>query len=195
MTRKHEAVSLPKWTMRDIVTSMSSFVRNTIRTVVVAMLVSGAAAAPAHAQDSTREIATPDSLASWYRDPQTAQILGSFIPGAGHFYAGEKLRGLGLSGAALIGIASGIVFLEKRECHLVAIGVESCNLDVSTTDRINGITNLAVGVAAWVFGAIDAPHAARRANERARQRVSVAPFARDDGVRHVALGVAVSVGW
>src|SRR4029079_11384575 len=147
--REHEAVSLPKWTLGDIVTSMSPFARNTTRTVVVAMLLSGAAAAPAHAQDATREVATPDSLASWYRDPHTAQILGSFIPGAGHFYAGEKLRGLGLSAAAVIGIASGIVFLEKRECHLVTFGVESCDPEELTLNRINGITQLGTGVAAW----------------------------------------------
>jgi len=174
---------------------MSPFARNTTRTVVVAMLLCGAAAAPAHAQDATREVATPDSLASWYRDPHTAQILGSFIPGAGHFYAGEKLRGLGLSAAAVIGIASGIVFLEKRECHLVTFGVESCDPEELTLNRINGITQLGTGVAAWVFGAIDAPRAAQRANDRARQHLSVAPFVRDDGVRHVALGVAVTVGW
>ena len=157
-------------------------------------MLSSIAAASAGAQDSTR-VNAPDSLASWYRDPQTAQILGSFIPGAGHVYAGENLRGLGLGGAALIGIVSGIVFLNERECRLVSFGVESCDPDASTVNKVSGVTNLVVGVAAWVFGAIDAPRAARRSNERARQRVSVAPFLRNDVVRHAALGVAVTVGW
>jgi len=136
----------------------------------------------------------PDSLASWYRDPHTAQTLGSFLPGAGHIYAGESLRGLGFAGAALIGIAGGIALLTDRECHYLAFDSNYCNSNVSTANRINGVTELAAGVAAWVFSAIDAPRAAQRVNA-ARRRVSVAPFARDDGVRHAALGVTVMVGW
>ena len=159
------------------------------------MLLSAVASASAAAQDSTRPIATPDSLASWYRDPHTARILGSFIPGAGHFYAGENLRGLGLGGAALIGIGSGIVFLTYRDCPLLNFNGESCDSSVSTTNKVNGITQIAVGVAAWVFGAMDAPRAAERANEKARLGVSLAPVVREDAVRHLALGVAVTVDW
>ena len=179
----------------DNITSMTVFASKAVRTVVATMLAVSVAAASAGAQDSTRVDTEPDSLASWYRDPHTAQTLGSFIPGAGHLYAGEKLRGLGLGGAALIGIVSGIVFLTARECHLVTFGVETCNSDASAVNRINGITNLGVGVAAWVFGAIDAPHAAQRANEKARLRVSVAPIPREGVVRHAALGVAVTLDW
>ena len=137
----------------------------------------------------------PDSLASWYRDPHTAQTLGSFIPGAGHIYAGEKLRGVGLGAAALIGIASGITFVNKNNCRLVTFDVESCDGSVSSLNQINGITQIAVGVAAWVFGAIDAPRAARRANERARHRVAVAPLLHQSVVRQASLGLAVTVGW
>jgi len=40
---------------------------------------------------------TPDSTAQQiekpYRDPQTAVVLGSIVPGAGYAYAGEYLRG------------------------------------------------------------------------------------------------------
>ena len=140
-------------------------------------------------------VAAPDSLASWYRDPHTAQTLGSFIPGAGHLYAGETLRGLGLGAAAVFGIASGIVFLNRHECRFVTFYVQDCNTAVSSTDRINGVTQIAVGVAAWVFGAIDAPRAALRANEKARRRVAITPVVRDDLVRQPALGVAVRVGW
>ena len=164
------------------------------RAAAIATLVS-IAAASAGAQYSTRVIDAPDSLASWYRDPKTAQILGSFLPGAGHIYAGESLRGLGLAGAALVGIAGGITLLNERNCRILSLDSGGCNWELSTSQRIGGITQIAAGVAAWVFGAIDAPRAAQRVNARARQRVSVAPFARDDGVRHAALGVAVTVGW
>lgn len=164
------------------------------RTATVTMLLS-VMAVSAGAQDSTRPVTMPDSLASWYRDPHTAQTLGSFIPGAGHIYAGEKLRGLGLGAAALGGIASGITFANKNNCRLVTFGVERCDASVSSANQISGITQIAVGVAAWVFGAIDAPRAAQRANEQARRRVSIVPSLRDDAVRHAALGVAVTVGW
>src|SRR5689334_20152237 len=87
--------------------SMASFTRNALCIVAVTLLSSIAASSPASAQVSSRTADGPDSLATWYRDPHTAQILGSFLPGAGHFYAGEKLRGLGLGGAAVVGIASG----------------------------------------------------------------------------------------
>ena len=171
-----------------------AFTKIRIRSFAIMMMLS-AASASAGAQDSTRAVAPPDSLASWYRDPQTAQALGSFIPGAGHIYAGESLRGLGLGGAAVISIASGIFFLNKRDCHFVNIGLQACDSEPSSVNTINGITQLAVGVAAWVFGAIDAPRAAQRANERWRRRVAVAPLLRDDLVRQPALGVAVTVSW
>lgn len=185
---------MPKAAAGDNIATMSVIAFTRARIAAVTLLLS-IAAASAGAQDSTRALNTPDSLASSYRDPHTAQTLGIFIPGAGHIYAGEKLRGFGLGGAALIGIVSGIVFLDARECHLVSFDVESCNSDVSTVNRINGITNLAVGVAAWVFSAIDAPRAAARANEKARRRVAITPFLRDDVVRHPTVGVAVTLGW
>ena len=166
-----------------------------VRARIVGLAVLSTIAAPADAQDSTAVIVTPDSLAAWYRDPHTAQTLGSFIPGAGHLYAGETLRGLGLGAAAVFGIASGIVYLNRHECRFVTFDVRDCNTAVSTTDQINGVTQIAVGVAAWVFGAIDAPRAAHRANEKARRGVAIAPFLRDDLVRQPALGVAVQVGW
>ena len=174
---------------------MPFFAWNTVRTAAVAMLLSVAAAASAVAQDSTRAVAPPDSLAPWYRDPRAAQTLGSFIPGAGHIYAGETLRGLGLGAVALVGIASGISFLGRHDCHALSFGVESCNPAVSSNNTFNGITQIGAGVAAWVLGAIDAPRAAQRTNEQARRRVSVAPFLHEDVVRQPALGVAVTVGW
>ncbi len=149
----------------------------------------------ASAQDSTRAVAPPDSLAPWYRDPQTARTLGSFIPGAGHLYAGEKLRGLGLGGAALLGIGSGILYLSLGDCPLVEVSNYGCDSSISTANKIAGVSEIAVGVAAWVFSAIDAPRAAMRANEKARGRVAITPFMRDDAVRHPAVGVAVTVGW
>jgi hypothetical protein len=186
--------SLPKATIGDNLTTMPFFTSTRARIATVTMLLS-VVAASAGAQDSTRAVATPDSLASWYRDPHTAQTLGSFIPGAGHVYAGEKLRGVGLGAAALTGIASGIVFLNKNNCRLVTFGVESCDAPVSTANQISGITQIAVGAAAWVFGAIDAPRAAQRANAQARRRVAATPFLRQGVVRQAALGVAVTVGW
>ena len=174
---------------------MASFTRNTLCIAAVTLLSGIAASSPASAQDASRTADRSDSLASWYRDPRTAQTLGIFIPGAGHIYAGEKLRGFGLGGAAVVGIASGIVFLEHRDCRLVAIDVESCDEAATTVNRINGITQLAVGVAAWVIAAIDAPRAAERANAQAQRRVSLVPVLRQDVVRHAALGVAVTVGW
>lgn len=153
------------------------------------------AAASAGAQDSTRVATAPDSLASWYRDPHAAQTLGSFLPGAGHIYAGEKLRGLGLGGAALLGIGSGILYLTLGDCPIVEFPNDGCSSSVSTANKISGVTEIAVGIAAWVFSAIDAPRAAVRANEKARRRVAITPFLRDDAVRQPALGVAVTVGW
>jgi hypothetical protein len=185
---------LPKPTIGDNLTIMPFFVSTRARTTAITMLLS-IVAASAGAQDSARAVPAPDSLASWYRDPHTAQILGSFIPGAGHIYAGEKLRGVGLGAAALTGIASGIIFLNKNNCSLVTFGVETCDAQVHSANQISGITQIAVGVAAWVFAAIDAPRAAQRANERARRRVAITPFVRQNIVRQASLGVALTVGW
>jgi hypothetical protein len=72
---------------------------------------------------------------------------------------------------------------------------DGCDSSVSTANKISGVTEIAVGVAAWVFSAIDAPRAAVRANENARRRVAITPVLRDVGVRQRTLGVAVTVGW
>lgn len=122
------------------------------------------------AQDSTRSTAFPG-----YRNPATAQMLGGFIPGAGHIYAGERLRGFGIMVVALSGIATGIASLNDP-CQVSLFQPDSCDLNASAGSRALSITQIAVGVGCWVIGAIDAPRAAERENGRLRAaRVSIMP--------------------
>ena len=105
------------------------------------------------------------------RSPTTAAWLGAFIPGAGHFYAGENLRGAGLFFAAAGGIAEGMYLYNANPCTYSPV-IECDAGATRRAQRVYAIEAMAVGGVAWVISAIDAPRAVRRRLERQRLRTA-----------------------
>jgi hypothetical protein len=148
----------------------------------------------ARAQDSTRSLSTADPA---YRNPHTARVLGTFIPGAGHIYAGETWRGLGLSVVALTGVVGGIVSYNEKVCSIILIGNDECAPPSAKTHAI-AVTQIIGGVAAWAISAFDAPHAAERQNERLRRRrLSVTPLLRTQfgAAGEPAVRAGLTIAW
>ena len=150
---------------------------------------------PLGAQDTTRM--SPDSTTSTvvkpYRDPHRALVLGSVIPGAGHIYAGEYLRGF-LTYEATIGtIGLGVIAFIIDKCTFTFLSDTKCESGPAWPHQLLGVTLVGLGIWEWVSSARDAPHAAERAN--ARHGVGVTPFiAPFSGPAH-ASEIGVSVHW
>lgn len=154
------------------------------------------AAGPILAQDTTRLSARPDSSSQRaFRDPATAAVLGTLVPGAGHIYAAEYGRGVGIFAATWSLVTVGeVVYLEDR-CMFAIVNPEPCDRGPRWQARTAGTILIVGGVGTWIAGAFDASRAARRTNERRRLRSAqwtprLEP--RPDNKGGVNIGVAVS---
>ena len=87
-----------------------------------------------------------------YRDPDVGRILGIVIPGAGHLYAGEAAKGVGLLTVGGLGAA---FLISQLPCG--GSGQEPCDTPMLA---FGGLAYLA----AELYSIFDAAPAARRAN-------------------------------
>jgi hypothetical protein len=165
-----------------------------VRFVCLAMLLGR----PLAAQDTTR--ATPDSTISkspgLYRNPHRARVFGTLIPGAGHIYAGEYLRGILAYEGTVGGIGSGVLIFMVNKCTFAFFSPTTCNPGREWPHQALGIAIVGMGIWEWVSSARDAPHAAERANARHTARSSavapfIAPFAGPANVSEIG----VSLHW
>jgi hypothetical protein len=110
------------------------------------------------AQDTAR-VADPGT-----KSPTTARVIG-IVPGAGHVYAGEPLRGLGFFAAttASIGLAALMAAVDCIE------GLQPSCEDLGYPATVTLVT----GLVTWGFSIFDAGRAARRTNARRPQKVSL----------------------
>jgi len=119
------------------------------------------------------------------KDPGVATVLGIVLPGGGQYYAEEPGHGLLVTAGVVAGVVLGLhsshgdIYTED----LVNVPVTPSNplgleFERSLSEHAN-YQPLVVGSTAaalvWLFGAIDAPSAARRANVRHRVAVLAAP--------------------
>jgi hypothetical protein len=162
-------------------------------TAFVTALLAVAVALPA--QESTRarraRLGAADTL---YRDPVSARVLGAIIPGAGHVYAGEYGRGLGYYYGTVGTIGMGAMTYVLDKCAFSFLSLEPCKSPPAWPHQVAGVAIVAYGAGVWVYSAIDAGHAAERANKRhARQHAAVSPFVAPragNGGANVGLSVA-----
>ena len=119
-------------------------------------------AAPLLAQDTTQ--AGPNPILR--RNPTTAAVLGALVPGFGHVYSTEYLKGLGFFMATTLSIGGGALAYTIDRCTFAFLDAGSCDPGPQWPHRTLGAVMVAGGVGAWVVSAIDAPRAARRANAR-----------------------------
>lgn len=149
-----------------------------LRIALVTVVALTIAAAELSAQDTTR--------AAGAKDPTVARVIG-IVPGAGHIYAGEKVRGVTYFGTTMgIFLLAGLMF--ASDC----IGAEDCGK--SSTPALA----MLAGFGYWGWTIYDAGRAAHRANARGRPwRLSViaapagAVLAGVNETRRVKLGLSV----
>ena len=148
------------------------------RIAFVTLAALAVAATELPAQDTTR--------AAGSKDPTVARVIG-IVPGAGHIYAGEKMRGVTYFGTTVgIFLLAGLMF--ASDC----IGAEDCGK--SSTPALA----MLAGFGYWGWTIYDAGRAAHRANARGRPwRLSViaAParsaLAAEKDPRGVRVGLSV----
>ncbi len=139
---------------------------------------------------------TTSSKENLYRNPHRALVLGSLIPGAGHIYAGEYVRGVLAYEATVTSIGMGtLVFISDR-CMFTFLNAEPCESGPAWPRHLAGVTLVGVGLWSWISSARDAPRAAERANERRRRRsLTVNPIIDPFSGPANASKIGVSVHW
>lgn len=125
-----------------------------MRSTIFCCLIAFLAAHPLEAQRTTDTLAiVPDRSAS------AAVTLGVLVPGAGHVYAGEYLRGVGFYFATVSLIGGGVLTYEINRCTFV---FSSCDPGPTWPEHVLGIASIAAGAAAWTISAVDARRAVHR---------------------------------
>ncbi|HET7459291.1 MAG TPA: hypothetical protein VFJ74_16695, partial [Gemmatimonadaceae bacterium] len=104
------------------------------------------------------------------KDPRVALLLGTLYPGAGHHYAGEHVRAVLYSAAALTPILVGVaneltVNWKGMSCAFSPNCTFASDREIRRA-RVERNLALVAGVSVWAVSAWDAPRAARRTNER-----------------------------
>ena len=131
-----------------------------------------------------------------YRDPRRALVLGSLIPGAGHIYAGEYLKGFITYEGTVTAIGMGtLVFIADR-CMFAFLNATPCKSGPQWPHQALGIAVVGIGIWEWISSARDAPRAAERANARHDVRLSaVTPFIAPFSGPANASQIGVSLQW
>jgi hypothetical protein len=153
-----------------------------LRTLFAPVVVLTLATTTLGAQDTARVAATGA------KSPMTARVIG-IVPGAGHIYAGETMRGLGYLGAT-----AGIIVLGGTLLAAECVGSLGESCENSNTEDVATVAALGV----WAWSIYDAGRAAHRTNAKRRLRVSliVAPvrstLARGADGRALDLGLSLA---
>lgn len=92
------------------------------------------------------------------KDPSLAAVLSFLLPGGGHLYAGEEGTGILLLAGGTLSLLIGT--------QIAANQILDCTTNCDTAGDGALSFGLAAYVGAWIYGMIDGPEAARRANAR-----------------------------
>ena len=92
------------------------------------------------------------------KDPSLAAVLSFLVPGGGHLYAGEEGTGILLLAGGTLSLLIGT--------QMAANQILDCTTNCDTAGDGALFFGLAAYLGAWVYGLIDGPEAARRANAR-----------------------------
>jgi hypothetical protein len=133
-------------------------------TALRAVIIVALTARAARAQLSTDTLSIRSD-----RSATTATVFGAIVPGAGHLYAGEYLRGIGFYFMTVSAIGSGAMTYILDRCTFDFSG--TCNPGPSWPHRALGIAEVAAGVSAWTISALDAHRAVDRRLTRRRSRI------------------------
>ena len=158
------------------------------------LLVAGAVST-AFVQDSvlTGVDTVPAPIVKPYRNPKLAQALG-FVPGWGHIYSGEYLRGYAAFVGTGGGLALGPLIFQMDSCSFQIFS--ACKPGPTWPFKVEGGVMTVMALWTWYSTARDAPHAAERANARhARNKIKVAPILDPAGMIGGQWRSGLSVSW
>jgi hypothetical protein len=163
---------------------------------LLSILIATVCVSPLIAQDNTRVIVdsalTPATGS--YRDPHLAVILGSLIPGAGHLYAGEYLRGAENYAGTLGVIGMGAIVFSLDNCGLDFLS--ECKPRSNFINRIVGGVGIGAGILTWISSARDAGRAAERTNEGHHRKAAHAkPIIEAPAGSHEKWRAGVTIPW
>ena len=164
--------------------------------VALTVMLFSLLAGPLAAQDTTHVIVDSASLSRvpLYRDPHRARILGTIIPGAGQFYAGEYLRGYMTFLVTGGGLTMGPLIFSMDGCTFVLFS--ACRPEPKWPYEVVGASMVVASVWTWFSTARDAPHAAERANLRHRaETAALAPFIQPSPTVRGQWNTGVTVRW
>jgi|GEM_PF-2976863 len=134
-----------------------------------------------------------------YKDPDTALVLSILLAGGGHIYAGESGKGAALLLAGPVALALGLAgtlekssidpIVQRGACYYYGsnMGQNSyCEPDLVTgyethVDMTPTYIAYGVAVGAWIYGMVDGPKAAMRANDRNGFAAEVSPTVMSSG--------------
>jgi len=174
-----------------------SFSSEVVMKPLLCLILLAGLSVPVLAQDTSAvtDTARPSSQ-PLYRDPHKARILGSVFPGAGHFYAGEYLRGYGYYLLTVDAAGAGVLTFIMDRCTFSFLSTKSCDPGPQWPHQAAGIALIGVSIWTWVASARDAGHAAERANERHERRaLRVKPLLEPANRPDAQLNAGLSVGW
>ena len=154
-------------------------------------------ALPLAAQDTASDSAATATSESErpYRNPKRALLLGSLIPGAGHIYAGEYLKGFVNYEMTVMTIGAGTLVYIVGKCTFTFLSASKCDPGPEWPHRVAGVAIVGLGLWTWISSARDAPHAAERANARhsARSRKAspvIAPFSGPGNASQIGMSLS-----
>lgn len=159
----------------------------------VALTWTGALMGQDLARGTLPRTAAADSV---FRDPITARVLGTLVPGAGHIYATEYGRGVALYFGTVSTIGMGALAYVIDACTFAFSNPTQCHPGPQWPHRTVGVIAMGAGVGMWIYSSIDAPRAARRANERHRRRTaSIAPLIEPRRGARGGVNAGIAIPW
>ncbi len=137
-------------------------------------------------------VVAPPAQAQREKSPTLARVIG-VVPGLGHVYAGEPVRGLGWL-AATVGVAAVGGSISDSQCQKEDEPYTDEYCSSKTIDVITAVATAGV----WVWSIVDAGRTAERTNLRRRRfpfspeqpRLFVARGAGGDDALRVGLALA-----
>jgi hypothetical protein len=150
--------------------------------LTLALLIGGSL----RAQSRPSEAAGVDT-SPLFRNPATARVLGTLLPGAGHVYAGEYGQAVAYYAGAVSGIGGGF--------GLLALHGAAQNKEPAWPSQVGSAVLFAFGAWVWVRSSMDAPRAAERANVRHANEARVSFVFREPNGGAAGTSVGLAVAW